>query len=336
MEYQEVIETQKRIIDTISHGVKDAIIVTDPNRFITHFNKAAEETTRTNVVDTVGKKIDEVLNMYTENGKISADEYCPTGNLDIQGVVYEKKEVKLQTPDDQENIVNIRSHKVKGGSEINLGCIIFIEDTFEQSDLERMKLDFVSMSEHVLRTPITIIRGYISRLLEQKTTNKLDDNEINYLNNAFTGTTDLLTLVEDLLNITEIRKEEGLKLNTTGLNIETLVSKVVSEFKIVAAEKGLQVVFIPPLYSLPMVNAEISKLKIVLQNIIENSIKYTKEGKIDVILSKKDDFVQVAIKDTGRGIPEENINQLFTKFYRVKKALEMEYGMGLGLYIAKK
>ncbi len=335
MEIQEIIETQKRIIDTISLGVNDAIIITDPQRKITNFNKAAENITGYSVVDVVNRPLNEILKVYGNKNEISIDQICPTGDLEIQGVVFEDENLRLIRKNQDESIVNLRSVKVKGGTETKLGCIIFIENTFEQSELERMKLDFVSMAEHVLRTPITIIRGYISRLLEEKTTNKLDDTETNYLNSAFLGTGDLLTLVEDLLNITGFRK--GLvKITPTAINLEGTVTKVVSEFKIVAAEKGLQIVFIPPIYQLPMVKADISKLKIVLQNLIENAIKYTKEGKVEVVLNKKDDFIEIAVKDQGRGIPEEYIEQLFSKFYRVKKALEMDYGMGLGLYISKK
>ena len=334
MEQQEHIETQKRIIDTISQGVTDAIIITDPNRTITHFNKAAESISGINVVDAMGKQIAETLNIADENGQLDVNLYCPAGQVDMQGIVYEAKNVKLMTSEG-ENIVNLRSYKVKGGFELNLGSIIFIEDTFEQSELERMKLDFVSMAEHVLRTPITIIRGYISRLLEEKTVKKLDESEQSYANNALLGTTELLSLVEDLLNIAEFR--QGLvKLKEVDINMEGLVTKIVNEFKVVAEEKGLQVVFVPPLYKLGMIKADISKIRIVLQNLIENSIKYTDEGKVEVLLSKGDNEIQITVRDTGRGIPEEYISQLFTKFYRVKKALEMEYGMGLGLYISKK
>lgn len=335
MDQNQIIETQKRIIDTLSYGVTDAIIITNPSRIITHFNKAAEHITGYSVVDAINHNIDEILKISDEDTQISMDTCCPMGEVDVHGLIYEGERLKLLDKEGEENIVNVRTHKVKGGGEINLGCIIFIEDTFEQNELERMKLDFVSMAEHVLRTPVTIIRGYISRLLEERTTNKLEETEVSYLNNAFLGTTDLLGLVEDLLNIAEFRRGH-VKLNLTAINIEGLVSKVVNEFKLVAADKGLQVVFIPPLYSIPMVQADISKLHIVLQNLIENAIKYTKEGKIEVILTHKDGQVQVAVKDTGRGIPQEYIDNLFSKFYRVKKALEMDYGMGLGLYISKK
>jgi len=335
MEQSEIIETQKRIIDTISYGVTDAIIITNPSRIITHFNKAAEHITGYSVVEALNHTLTDVLKLADENTQISMDACCPMGDVDVHGLIYERERLKLIDKDGEENIVNVRTQKVRGGAEIDLGCIVFIEDTFEQNELERMKLDFVSMAEHVLRTPVTIIRGYISRLLEERSTNKLDDVEISYLNNAFLGTTDLLGLIEDLLNIAEFRRGH-VKLNPTAINIEGLVAKVVNEFKLVAADKDLQVVFIPPLYSLPMVNADISKLHIVLQNLIENAIKYTKEGKIEVVLSHQEDHIKVAVKDSGRGIPQEYIENLFSKFYRVKKALEMDYGMGLGLYISKK
>jgi len=335
MEQSAVIETQKRIIDTVSYGVSDAIIITNPSRIITHFNKAAENITGFNVVDAINHPLDGILKLSDEKNQISMDSCCPTGEVDVQGIIFEGERLRLIDKDGEENIVNVRTQKVRGGADINLGCIVFIEDTFEQNELERMKLDFVSMAEHVLRTPVTIIRGYISRLLEERSTQKLDEVEISYLNSAFLGTTDLLGLIEDLLNIAEFRRGH-VKINPTALNIEGLVSKVVNEFKLVAADKGLQVVFIPPLYSIPMVNADISKLHIVLQNLIENAIKYTKEGKIEVILSHEEGHIKVAIKDTGKGIPQEYIDNLFSKFYRVKKALEMDYGMGLGLYISKK
>lgn len=336
MDQNEIIETQKRIIDTISYGVSDAIIITNTERKITHFNKAAEELTGYNVVEVMDQPLENVLKLSAEEGIFSMDECCPIGTLEMQGVIFEAENLKLLDKDEEENIVNVKTHKIKGGSALNLGCIIFVEDTFKKNELERMKLDFVSMAEHVLRTPVTIIRGYISRLLEERTSNKLDDAERGYLNSAFLGTTDLLGLVEDLLNIAEFRRGH-VKINASALNIEGLVSRTVEEFKLVAAEKGLQVVFIPPLYSIPMVEADLSKLQIVLQNFIENAIKYTKEGKVEVSLTKLDEEnVQVAVKDTGRGIPQEYIDNLFSKFYRVKKALEMEYGLGLGLYISRK
>ncbi len=336
MEPNEIIETQKRIIDAISYGVSDAIIITDPDRKITHFNKAAETITGFSVVEAMNHPLGEILKLTDGDNQVQVDTFCPLGAVDLQGLIYEGENLNLIDKDEEENIVNVRTHKVRGGATMNLGSIIFIDDTFEQSELERMKLDFVSMAEHVLRTPVTIIRGYISRLLEESTTNKLEEVEKGYLNSAFLATTDLLGLVEDLLNIAEFRRGH-VKINAAALNIEGLVSKVVDEFKLVAANKGLNIVFIPPLYSLPMVKADISKLHIVLQNFIENAIKYTNEGKVEVILSKPDnENIQVAVKDSGRGIPQEYIDNLFSKFYRVKKALEMEYGLGLGLYISKK
>ena len=335
MEFHEIIETQKKIIDTISYGVDDAIIITDPNRQITHFNRAAEKLTDYRIMDVLGQKLENFLDLYNNDGKISADNICPISDIDLEGIIYEGKNLKLKPRSHAEEIVNVRSLKVKGGSQVNLGCLIFIENTFEQSELERMKLDFVSMSEHVLRTPITVIRGYLSRLLDQKTVGKLNENELKYINNAMLGTTELLSLVENLLNIAEFRTGD-VKIDTKEFSLEDLITKVVADQRMVADEKGIRVVFIPPVAQIPQVNADISKLKIVIQNLIENAIKYSENGAVNIAIENKGDHVQVSVKDTGRGIPQEFIGQLFTKFYRVKKALEMEYGMGLGLYMSKK
>lgn len=329
-------ETQKRIIDEIMANSTEAIIVTDLNQKITHFNKAAVALTGFNIVEVLNNNVKDFLFLYRETGQINLDEISPTGLIENQGIIFNEKNIKLITKLKDENIVNVRSLKVKGGSEINLGSIIFIQDTFEQADLERTKLDFVSMAEHVLRTPITVIRGNLSRLLDEKTTSKLDEAEVNHLNNTFTGTSELLILIENLMNIVEIRKGD-LTLSKSAISIETLILKTVRDFKYIAEEKNLKLVFIPPLNKLPMVDADVAKLKIVLQNLVENAVKYTSEGKIEFFLDvTEDNKIMVSVHDTGKGIPADNINQLFTKFYRVKKALEMEYGMGLGLYMSKK
>ncbi len=335
MESSQIIETQKKIIDAISYGVDDAVIITDPNRLVTHFNKTAEQLTDLKIMDVLGQKLDNFLEVYDDAGQISIDNICPISGLDIEGVVYQANNLKLKPRIHSEEIVNIKSIKISGGSQVNIGCIIFIENTFEQSELERMKLDFVSMSEHVLRTPITVIRGYISILLHDKTKQKLDETEQKYLDNAMFGTNELLSLVENLLNIAEFRSGE-VKVLTTSMSLEDLVSKVVTDLRMVADDKGLRVLFIPPVTKLRNVKGDVSKVKIVLQNLIENAIKYSQEGNINITIADKGTSAEVAVKDTGRGIPQEFIPHLFTKFYRVKKALEMEYGMGLGLYMSKK
>ncbi len=332
---QEFAETQKRIIDTIVANTREAIIITDIDRNVTHFNHQAQEITGYSTVETLDKPIESFLNLCDAAGESLIGDCCPTGNIDMNGTFFDKKELKLITKNNDARIVNVKSLKVKGGSELNLGCIIFIENTFQQSELERMKLDFVSMAEHVLRTPITIIRGYLSRLMEMKTLNKLDDSEVGYINNTFTATTELLALVEDLLSITEIQKDH-LKLNLTLLDLESLIEKVVGEFKIIASKKGLKLTFIPPLYKIPMVHADVVKVKLVLHNLVDNAIKYTNEGSINVEIKKDEKFIQLAVSDTGRGIPQKNQSYLFSKFYRVKTALQMESGMGLGLYMSKK
>lgn len=328
-------EAQKKVLDTILGNVSQAIIIANNEGKITKYNRSAEVMTGYSVVEVMNKNVSDVVNVYNDHGSINAYEFCPTGDVNRSGMIFEQDRLKLITRDETEKIVSLKSIQLGESKELGLSIIIFITDTMSENEFERMKLDFVSMAEHVLRTPITVIRGYLSRLLREETLRKLDATEEAHLNSALMGTSELLELIEDLLNITEIRRGE-LKIERAGINIENVVSKIVGEFRMVAAEKGIEVIFIPPIQRIPMVNADISKLKIVIQNLLDNALKYTKEGKIEVILKELEGFVQVEVVDTGRGIPQDHLDKIFTKFYRVKKALEMEYGMGLGLYISKK
>ena len=115
MEQHEIIETQKRIIDTISYGVVDAIIITDPTRKITHFNKAAEELTGFNVVEVISRPIQDVLMLEDVNGKVKLDDVCPVSDFDIDGTVYKGEGINLVSNNKKDEIVNVRSIKVRRG-----------------------------------------------------------------------------------------------------------------------------------------------------------------------------------------------------------------------------
>jgi len=272
-----------------------------------------------------------------ENGApVEADLYCPVGGADIDGVVYKKDEIKLVNKQNTIKLVKLESRKIKEGSAINLGCIIRVEDLTYEGELERMRLDFVSMSVHVLRTPISVIKGYLSFLSKPETTKKLDETEIQYLNQTITSVDELVDLVENLLDLSGLQKG-GFELKTSAISLEKIIKDVVDEYKQAAKEKELKLIFAPPLFEIPLVEANVTRLKIVLRNLIGNAVKFTDKGQIEISLhEEKDGFITVSIKDTGKGIPAENIDKVFDKFYRIKEALEMASGAGLGLFISKK
>lgn len=199
-----------------------------------------------------------------------------------------------------------------------------------------MKLDFIGMSEHILRTPITIIRGHLHNLFNDETLVKLNEHELSALNKSINSVNELKDLVENLLSLSEI-SQGRLTLDVIRTSLEELIRTVVNEYENQAKEKGITVTYIPPLYEIPLVKVDIMKVLEVLRNIIGNAIKFTDQGSIDISIQKQEDgMVQVSVKDTGRGIPARNLPHIFSKFYRIKKPLEMDSSSGLGLFVSKK
>jgi signal transduction histidine kinase len=198
-----------------------------------------------------------------------------------------------------------------------------------------MKTDFMSMSVHLLRNPISILHGYLGALLQEETLAKLTPDEKDSITSAVTGADELQDLVENLLNLTQI-EQNIYTLKRVSFDLENLVMKTVNDFKALASAKGIEITFIPSLYKIPMAVGDIGAVKTVLRNLIENAMKFTDQGKIDVSINLSGSNHQISIKDTGPGIPASNIPMMFTKFYRVKSALEMQTSYGLGLYISKK
>jgi PAS domain S-box-containing protein len=330
------IEVEKLKLRSVISDVDEAIIIADPNQNITIMNKAAEGITNFGSTEAIGKPIGEIIKLRENEENVSVDTFCPISGIDVDNVVFQKKGIQLATKEDKIKAVDVTSRRIKGGTKIGVGCIVVIDDKSPIAELERMKLDFVSMSVHVLRTPLSVLKGYLSFLGKEETIKKLDTNEVDYLNNSVTSVNDLINLVENLLDLVEIQKG-SFNVETKPLDLDEAVNKVVTELKKEAEDKRLKIVYAKTPTNYPLVKADATRILMVLRNLIGNAVKFTEKGQVKVtVTDNKDGYMQVGIEDTGKGIPKENIPQLFERFYRVKEALEMSMGSGLGLYVSKK
>lgn len=206
------------------------------------------------------------------------------------------------------------------------------ERTRELEELDRLKDEFISMAAHELRAPVTALVGYLEMLsgeISPSEKEKIkDDLEIL---NVLIG--DLNNLINDLLDVSRI--EQGrLKVEIVETNINEIVGNVIKLLIPSAAQKGLVINFTP--IDLPLIKSDPNRIRQVVTNLVSNSAKYTLKGQIDIAVSLKDKFIEVMIKDTGIGIPGDEIPNLFTKFHRIKDKQTNEVrGTGLGLWITK-
>jgi signal transduction histidine kinase len=203
--------------------------------------------------------------------------------------------------------------------------------------LDRLKDEFVSLASHELRTPMTAIKSYLWLFLEDNK-QMLGEKQKMYIERAYTSTDRLITLVNDMLNVSRI--ESGrLIINKKPINMVQLVSEVVNEITPTAKEQSKEVYFTQPQGDVPFVEADPDKIKQVLLNLVGNSVKFSPEHtKVEISLSQKDGQLITSIKDQGKGISKEDMPKLFKKFGIIGNTTMLPHGAqstGLGLYISK-
>ncbi|HOY55838.1 MAG TPA: ATP-binding protein [bacterium] len=200
--------------------------------------------------------------------------------------------------------------------------------------LDEAKTEFISVASHQLRTPLSGIKGYLS-MLKDGDFGVLEPKKKKIVSDVLVNTERMVRLVNIFLNISRI--ESGrLKLEKTKFDITDMTKETLHELKTDAECKGLKLEFVGVQEKI-VVNADRDKLHDVLMNLVDNSIKYTAKGTVTVGLQKKDDLVKITVSDTGIGITQDDIDDLFTKFGRGKKIAQINTaGSGLGLFIAKK
>lgn len=204
-------------------------------------------------------------------------------------------------------------------------------------ELDKMKDDFISMTAHELRTPITAIRGY-TEMLKEKIGDRIKPEESEHLSRVIISANRLNDLINDILDVSRI--EQGrLPIEMQNISPAAIIKEVIDELKIKVDEKNLQLSFLQPQDELShLISADPKRLKQVLVNLIGNSIKYTKEGKIEIEASANEikEKYFISIKDTGLGISAEAQKRLFEKFYKISnKETSGIMGTGLGLWITK-
>lgn len=201
--------------------------------------------------------------------------------------------------------------------------------------LDQAKSEFISIASHQLRTPLTSIKGFISLILEG-TYGKVAPEIQNALNKVYLSNERLIQLVEDLLNISRI--ESGrLQFKVEETDMRKLVEETAEMFILRARDKNLELkMHLPAEGEVPHIKIDAGKVREVVSNLIDNAIKYTNKGRVEVSLKKHINGIRIIIEDTGVGVQPEDMPYLFQKFSRGKDVSRMHAtGTGLGLYVGK-
>ena len=209
-----------------------------------------------------------------------------------------------------------------------LGKLVILHDITREKIVEKMKTEFVSLAAHQLRTPLSAIKWTLRILL--------DGDLGDFLEKTYQSNERMISLINDLLDVTRI--EEGRYLSKlTLVNIEEVINLVVNSYKDEIKRRKIKFEFKKPEEKMPQIMVDVEKMGLVVQNLLDNAVHYTRPGgEVIISLNRGAKDIEFSIKDTGTGIPEEQQERIFTKFFRGTNAIKMEAeGSGLGLFIAK-
>lgn len=199
-------------------------------------------------------------------------------------------------------------------------------------EVSRVKSDFISTAAHQLRTPLTAIRWALEALGKEQ----LTDDQKMLVTSASEKSHDLVAIVGTLLDISAIESGKY-KYTFAPTNLAALAEQVTKDFAPLALEGKVTLSFVPPNPTVSNVRADADRVKWVLNNLIENAIRYTPaDGFVSCELRQTPTHVEALVRDTGIGIMNQDKNNIFERFYRAGNAITKDNkGNGLGLYIAR-
>ena len=231
--------------------------------------------------------------------------------------------------------------KVKSAGDVKQVADIFNEmadiltrNIEKLKEVEVLRRELIANVSHDLRTPIAIIQGYIETLQIKADTLTAEERK-KYLNTISESTGKLEKLVSELFELSKLEANQ-VKPRKEPFFISELINDISSKYQLIAKDKNISITtFLSK--ELPPVYADVSLIERVMQNLIDNAMKFTPEGgKIIIKTSKNEGDVEVTVADNGIGIPEDEREQIFGRYYKANNFTDLKNSTGLGLAIIKK
>ena len=321
-------EEEKSKTQAIITNFVDGLLVFSKDNVLIIVNPQTENIFKIETKLLVGKSIIELMEFPSLRPLINLLVESPAGTEKIRDI--SRKELELN----RNLILEVSTFPIlREGEEI--GISVILHDVSREKLIEQMKTEFVSLSAHQLRTPLSAIKWTLRMILDGDL-GDITKEQRDFLNKTYQSNERMISLINDLLNVARI--EEGRYLyKQSSIQIEELIQAVVSSYKDEAERKKINLKFQRPKEYFSRVNLDEEKLGLAIQNLIDNAIRYTQPGgQVTVSLRRANMEIEILVKDSGVGIPEDQQERVFGKFFRGTNAIRLETeGSGLGLFIAK-
>ncbi len=328
--YQSVLREKQRL-DAMIEQSADGVMIIDSRWRITTFNKTMEQLTGWSREEAIGRPCAEVLGIRNLQGVNICLADCP-----LQRLPYAPNPVvegRITTRDGRELYVQSRYAPQRGPQGQFLGAIANVRDITAQKQEEELQNTFISVISHELKTPVSIIKGYAGTLRREDVEFSVEQYREGLA--VIEEEADRLARqIQDLLDVSRLTAS-GLRLDMSDFPIGTLAADVVRSF---AATAGEQFQFeLRFAEDMPPVHADHERVRQVLVNLVSNAVKYSPDGgTIRIGGWAEGDYAVCYVADQGTGIPPEEQEAIFRRFYRVDNRLAREtQGSGLGLFLTR-
>ncbi len=341
---------EKKRFEIIINNIADGMILLDSQQVIQLINPAAAAILGWYVSEATGLNIKNVMKLVNDKGEAITNEQNPFDRIFQQHETIRDNNAFLMNRENKQLAISLTLSPLMDRQEVTAAVVVFRDVSQEKAE-EKQRADFISTASHEMRTPVAAIEGYLALALNDKVAT-IDKRAHDYLEKAHASTQHLGKLFQDLL--TSAKAEDGrLTSHPAVIELGDFLEKLTSDLRFSAEKKGLSMEFavgssnvidaskhaggektIRPFY---YVYADPDRLREVITNLFDNAVKYTEEGKVSIGLTGNDQVAQCYVRDTGPGIPAEDLPHLFQKFYRVdNSATRTIGGTGLGLFISRK
>jgi len=243
--------------------------------------------------------------------------------------------LKLEHP--EEKILEIITNRIINKFSNSVIFIKIVKDRTREEQLLKLKSDFITVAAHQLRTPITGV-AWSFDMLKNETTGPLNEKQKEIINLSTDAIEEMKKTIEDLLEAAKIEEGKS-EYNFKPTQLESLFDEVIGLYGPKCMEKNIKILIAKPNPPLSLISIDKDKLKVALQNLIDNGVKYNvQNGEVRINIQKltNQPYIQIDVQDTGMGIPEKDLPNMFAKFFRAENVVRQETrGTGLGLHIVK-
>ena len=320
---QENLEQESKRLNSILSYMTDGVLATNRRGKITMINDMAKKQLGVQKEEVLNKSILELLKIE--------DEY------ELRDLITQVPELMIDSQDDNGEYLSLRVRfaLVRRESGFISGLVAVLHDTTEQEKEERERRLFVSNVSHELRTPLTSVKSYLEALDEGALSEPVAPD---FIKVSLDETNRMMRMVTDLLHLSRIDNATT-HLDVELINFTAFITFILNRFDKMRGsdeEKKYELVRDYPITSV-WIEIDTDKMTQVIDNILNNAIKYSPDGgKITVTMKTTDDQMILSISDQGLGIPKQDLPRIFDRFYRVDRARSRaQGGTGLGLSIAK-